>query len=188
MVRATPVTPAAAERSSGGTTAITYDWRVGTSICEILNRNIKTAMAHGKFGISGTRISNRFDGRWVKTMVLTRPKRVASCAAYKAERPANKFGRRRCCPRPRPARRTACRTSRRQCFGSRSPRRTHPARTVRRASTPLSASGPGPTGYRGRIWPWSPGGRLPWPATGRRTRPRGPSPSGRRRPRRCGNC
>ena len=32
VVRATPVTPAAAERSSGSTTAMTYDWRVGTSI------------------------------------------------------------------------------------------------------------------------------------------------------------
>ena len=29
VVRATPVTPAAADRSSGSTTAITYDWRVG---------------------------------------------------------------------------------------------------------------------------------------------------------------
>jgi len=36
VVRATPVTPAAAERSSGSTTAIVYDWRVGTSICEML--------------------------------------------------------------------------------------------------------------------------------------------------------
>ena len=41
----------------------------------MLNRNIKTAIAIGKFGISGTRISKTFDGRWVKTIVLTRPKR-----------------------------------------------------------------------------------------------------------------
>ena len=32
VVRAMPVTPAAAARSSGSTTEITYDWRVGTSI------------------------------------------------------------------------------------------------------------------------------------------------------------
>ena len=36
MVRATPVTHAAADRSSGLTTAIVYDCRVGTSICEMV--------------------------------------------------------------------------------------------------------------------------------------------------------
>ena len=34
--RAMPVMPAAAERSSGDTIAMVYDWRVGTSICEML--------------------------------------------------------------------------------------------------------------------------------------------------------
>src|SRR5512136_1600446 len=70
VVRATPVTPAAADRSSGSTTAIVYDWRVGTSICEMLKRSSKTMTANGKVGIKGTRISKMFDGMWVKTLVL----------------------------------------------------------------------------------------------------------------------
>ena len=41
-VRAMPVTPAAAERSSGSTTAIMYDWRVGTSIWLSANRASST--------------------------------------------------------------------------------------------------------------------------------------------------
>ncbi len=45
VVRATPVTPAAAERSSGSTTAMTYDWRVGTSIWLRLNRRSRTTTA-----------------------------------------------------------------------------------------------------------------------------------------------
>ena len=81
VVRAIPVTPAAAERSSGSTTAITYDWRVGTSIWLRLKRSSSTPIASGRFGISGTRISSRFDGRWVKTIVLTRPIRAAIRAA-----------------------------------------------------------------------------------------------------------
>ena len=49
-VRAIPVTPAAAERSSASTTAITYDWRVGTSIWLSENRSSKTATASGRVG------------------------------------------------------------------------------------------------------------------------------------------
>ena len=37
--RAIAVTPEAAARSSGSTTASVYDWRVGTSICEIDERS-----------------------------------------------------------------------------------------------------------------------------------------------------
>ena len=55
-----------------------YDCRVGTSIWEMLNRRKSTATANGKFGISGTRISRMLDGRWVKTIVLTSPKREAA--------------------------------------------------------------------------------------------------------------
>src|SRR5262249_34568081 len=87
-VRATAVTPAAAERSSGSTTAMVYDWRVGTSICDRLNRSNNTVIARGRFGMSGTSMRKTFEGRWVKTMVLSRPKRVAHRAAAKAERPA----------------------------------------------------------------------------------------------------
>src|SRR5664280_869630 len=76
--RAMFVTPEAAERSSGDTTAIVYDWRVGTSICEMLNRKSKTVIANGSVGMSGTRISNIFDGMCVKTIVLIKPILLAS--------------------------------------------------------------------------------------------------------------
>src|SRR6478609_4788461 len=81
VVRAIPVTPAAADRSSGSTTAMTYDWRVGTSIWLRLNRSSRTAIASGSVGISGTRINRMFEGRWVKTIVLMRPNRAAIRAA-----------------------------------------------------------------------------------------------------------
>src|SRR5512143_3692522 len=70
VVRATPVTPAAAERSSGSTTAIVYDWRVGTSICEMLKRSSSTSTANGSVGINGTRISRTFEGICVNALVL----------------------------------------------------------------------------------------------------------------------
>ena len=70
VVRATPVTPAAADRSSGSTTAMVYDWRVGTSICEMLNRSNKTMTASGKVGINGTKINRMFEGMCVNALVL----------------------------------------------------------------------------------------------------------------------
>src|SRR3990172_7174780 len=88
MVRATPVTPAAAERSSGATTAMVYDWRVGTSICEIEKRRSNKAIARPRLGMNGTRISRTLDGRWVNTMVLTSPIFPATQAALRAEMPA----------------------------------------------------------------------------------------------------
>src|SRR6202163_3016680 len=78
VVRATPVIPAAAERSSALTTAMVYDCLVGTSIWLMLKRKSKTEMARGRFGISGTRISKIFDGRCVATIVFTKPNRAAS--------------------------------------------------------------------------------------------------------------
>ena len=54
----------------------------------MLNRRRSTVMASGRFGISGTRINRTLEGRWVKTMVLTSPKRRAKGAASKAENPA----------------------------------------------------------------------------------------------------
>ena len=45
------------ERSSAATTAIVYDCRVGTSICEVLKRKSSMAIASGRLGISGTSIS-----------------------------------------------------------------------------------------------------------------------------------
>ena len=91
VVRATPVTPDAADRSSGSTTAIVYDWRVGTSICEILKRSNRTAIASGAVDISGTSINKMFDGTCVKTIVLIRPIRLAMRAALSAESPARMF-------------------------------------------------------------------------------------------------
>src|SRR5580765_7385688 len=83
--RAIAVTPEAAARSSGATTATVYDWRVGTSIWEIEERIRYIAMASGKLGIQGTVISSRLDGRCVNTMVCTRPIRAARLLASNAE-------------------------------------------------------------------------------------------------------
>src|SRR5262245_61120597 len=71
--RAKSVMPAAAERSSGATTANVYDCRVGTSICEMLKRRSRIMIAHVSLGISGTRIKRMLDGMWVKTIVFTKP-------------------------------------------------------------------------------------------------------------------
>ena len=83
--RAIAVTPEAAERSSGSTTAMVYDWRVGTSICEMLKRSKSTRIASGRDGISGTNISRILDGMWVKTIVLIRPIFLARRPASRAE-------------------------------------------------------------------------------------------------------
>jgi len=42
--------------------AMVYDWRVSTSICEMLKRSRKTVTARGKVGIKGTRINKIFEG------------------------------------------------------------------------------------------------------------------------------
>src|SRR5512139_1688860 len=89
VVRAMPVIPAAAERSSGLTTAMVYDWRVGTSIWEMLKRISKTVMASGKLGMRGTRINRILEGMCVKTIVLISPILEATLAAARAEMPAS---------------------------------------------------------------------------------------------------
>src|SRR5205809_7976809 len=81
VLRATLVRPAVAVRSSGSTTAIVYDCRVGTSICEMLIRARNMAAASAPVGMTGTRTSRTLDGKWVKTLVLMRPIRLASHAA-----------------------------------------------------------------------------------------------------------
>src|SRR4030066_1400158 len=86
--RAMLVIPAAAERSSGLTTAIVKDWRVGTSIWEMEYRSIITAIARLRLGMSGIRQSNILDGICVKTIVLIRPILDARRTASKAEMPA----------------------------------------------------------------------------------------------------
>src|SRR5882672_11074093 len=73
----TAVMLAAAGRSSGATTAITYEARVGTSICDRALRTNSNMIATVRLGENGTRISRTFDGRWVNTMVLIKPMRSA---------------------------------------------------------------------------------------------------------------
>ena len=89
--RAMLVIPAAAERSSGLTTAIGKDWRVGTSIWEMEYRSIITAIARLRFGMSGIRQSNILEGICVNTIVLMRPILDARRTASKAEMPARIF-------------------------------------------------------------------------------------------------
>src|SRR5262245_48380633 len=72
-LRGTAVTLAAAGRSAGVTTAITYEVLVGTSICDSaarINSSISTAV---KLGRNAARIRQMLDGIWVKTIVFTRP-------------------------------------------------------------------------------------------------------------------
>src|SRR5712692_1758704 len=73
VVRATPVIPAAEDRSSARTMAMVYDCLVGTSIWLILKRSRSSRIARERFGISGTRMSRMLDGRCVYTIVLTKP-------------------------------------------------------------------------------------------------------------------
>src|SRR5919204_3426933 len=87
VVRATLVMPAVAVRSSGSTTAIVYDCRVGTSICETLMRARKNATASRGVGASGTSMSSTFDGRCENTIVLSRPKRSANQPAASSDAP-----------------------------------------------------------------------------------------------------
>ena len=98
VVRATPVIPAAAERSSGPTTPKMYDCRVGTSIWLMLKRANRTRTASARLGISGTRMSRTFDGKCVNTMVRTRPNREARRDASSAESPARRFAPKKIAP------------------------------------------------------------------------------------------
>src|SRR5437868_13038567 len=84
-LRGTAVMLAAAGRSSGVTTAITYDVRVGTSICDSALRTSSSVITRVRLGRKGMAIRQRLAGRWVNTMVLTRPKRRATRTAAKYE-------------------------------------------------------------------------------------------------------
>src|SRR5260370_34794329 len=97
-VRPTPVIPAAAERSSARTTAIVYNCLVGTPFWLILKRTRRTKTASLRLGISGTRMSRMLEGRCVKTIVLTRPKREARRDASSAEIPAKIFAQKKMTP------------------------------------------------------------------------------------------
>ena len=80
-LRGTDVMPAAAARSAGETTAITYELRVGTSICDSALRRRSNATTHPRSDANGTMSSSTLDGRCVNTIVLTRPIRCAMRAA-----------------------------------------------------------------------------------------------------------
>jgi hypothetical protein len=65
----------------------------------MLKRNNKTAMAKGKFGMSGTNINKIFEGMCVNTIVLIKPILEATHAALRAERPARIFAPKKILPR-----------------------------------------------------------------------------------------
>jgi len=58
-----------------------YDWRVGTSIWERLDRATQTTTDESNVGANANAMRSTLDGRWVKTMVLIRPNRRASGTA-----------------------------------------------------------------------------------------------------------
>src|SRR4051794_39577623 len=90
-VRGTAVTLAAAGWSCGATTAMTYDVRVGTSICDSAERISSNVRAIRRFGAKAAAIRHRLDGIWVNTIVLTRPTCRASQAATGYENAARRF-------------------------------------------------------------------------------------------------
>ena len=49
--------------AAGRTTAITYELRGGTSICESAYRARSSAIASGRLGMKGTRRSRTLDGK-----------------------------------------------------------------------------------------------------------------------------
>src|SRR6516225_6904279 len=71
----TAVMLAAAGRSDGVTTAITYEVLVGTSICDSPLRASNSAIVVARLGAKGIRINKTLDGRCVKTIVLMSPMR-----------------------------------------------------------------------------------------------------------------
>src|SRR5215207_486550 len=82
----TAVTLAAAGRSAAETTAITYELRTGTSICDSALRSNRQATASSTVGMKGVSTRKRLAGRWVKTAVLRRPMRPAMRTAASAEK------------------------------------------------------------------------------------------------------
>src|SRR6266581_1627361 len=84
-LRGTDVRLAAAARSLGATTAITYELRVGTSIWDNALRARRSAMATPSEGAKGISTSRRLEGKCVNTIVLTRPNRSAMRVATRYE-------------------------------------------------------------------------------------------------------
>src|SRR5918999_1364086 len=80
-LRGTAVMLAAAARSGGVTTAITYEERGGTSICDSAARANRHASAISSDGATAATIRNTLAGMCVNTIVLTSPIRRAIQAA-----------------------------------------------------------------------------------------------------------
>src|SRR5262245_2018259 len=80
-LRGTAVKLAAAGRSGGVTTAITYAERVGTSICDKALRKSKRPSANGRLEDSAASTRQTLEGMWVKTIVFSSPMRLATCGA-----------------------------------------------------------------------------------------------------------
>src|SRR5262245_46794919 len=85
-LRGTAVTLAAAVRSAGVTTAITYDVRVGTSICDSADRRSNKAMTTVRSQENAATMRQMLDGMCVKTIVLISPKRWPRRAAIGYEK------------------------------------------------------------------------------------------------------
>src|SRR5687768_2616836 len=85
-LRGTAVMLAAAGRSSGETTDMTKDVRVGTSIWDKALRTIRRIKVQARFGANGASARQRLAGRWVNTIVFTNPIRSEIHAAAKYEK------------------------------------------------------------------------------------------------------
>src|SRR5439155_1667055 len=76
---------AGAGLSAGVTTAMTYALRVGTSICDRALRASSSASAISRLGANAARMSRTLEGRWVNTIVFSRPMRRAIAGAASCE-------------------------------------------------------------------------------------------------------
>ena len=76
-LRGTAVMLAGAGRSPGVTMAMTYELRVGTSICESRLRTHRSAITAARWSANGTATRHKLAGRCVNTIVFTRPMRFA---------------------------------------------------------------------------------------------------------------
>jgi hypothetical protein len=80
-LRGTAVKLASAVRSAGATTTVTYEVRVGTSICRSAVRIRSCPSVPSEICLSTGAIRQRLDGLYVKTAVLIDPIRSTSQAA-----------------------------------------------------------------------------------------------------------
>src|SRR5260221_1295802 len=72
-LRGTAVMLAAAARSGGVTIALTYEVRVGTSICDSAPRASSNAMTVPRSPGNGTRMTQMLDRICLNTIVVTKP-------------------------------------------------------------------------------------------------------------------